>query len=236
MSVRRVLSATAGVVATAALVSACGGGAPASNGLVNKSSKQIITAALGAMSGATSTRLSGSVDSGTQHLTIDLTMFKNGDTDGTFGLSTAPGHLVIVGKDIYFSGTAAFWEALTSGEGSTMPAAIAANLAGKWVLLPASADSSFDTLTLAYFVKSVRTSSSKLVKAGRSTIDGQKTVGVKGSQEGLIWVSATGTPYPVEATQSTSAGSTEKLTFSDWNQGTAPTKPKGAEPYATLIG
>ncbi len=238
MSARHVLSATAGLVTAAALMSACGAGvvAPVSNGLVHKSSQQIIDAALGAMASAKSTRLSGSVASPTQHLTIDLSMFKNGDTDGTFGLTSAPGHLVIIGKDIYFKGTAAFWEALVSGEGSTMPQAVADNLAGKWVLLPAGANKSFDTLTLAYFVNSVRTSSAKLVKAGTSTVDGQKTVGVKGSEEGLIWVSATGTPYPVQATQSTSSGSTEKLTFSDWNQGTPPTTPKGAEPYASLIG
>ena len=109
---RRIALASAGAIAGATLLSACGGSS--SNGLAGQSPRKILSSALSAMSTATSTHLKGSVVTSTGHVTVDLTMFKNGDSDGTFGFSSTPGRLVIVGKTVYFKGSAKFWQGLSS--------------------------------------------------------------------------------------------------------------------------
>ncbi|MHB8246325.1 MAG: DUF2092 domain-containing protein [Acidimicrobiales bacterium] len=231
MLLRRVALGGAGLIAGASLLSACGG---SSNGLSSQSPQKILAATLKALSSASSTHISGTVTTGSQTVTIDMTMFKNGDSDGSFGLSQTPGELLIVGNTIYFKGSAKFWEGLSGSGGAGIPAADAAKLANKWVSLPSSSSSSFASFTLKGFAASLTKSASKLKKVGTKTIDGQQAVGIQGRTQGTLWIAASGTPYPIEAVKSST--SNQHVTFSNWNQGTPPTAPAGAVSIQKLLG
>lgn len=234
---RRVGAIILGVAAGSLLVSACGSSAPSasSNGVAKKSPAAQVHAALEAASAASSTRISGTISNGSDHVVLDMLMFKNGDTDGSFGLAASPAHMLIVNQVVYLRGSASFWEALGSDDGSTMPASDAAALANRWVSLPTTATSTFSTFTLPGLVSALGSDKKKFTSAGTRTIDGRPAVGVDGSAQGVLWISTTGTAYPLEVTKASSSSTKEQITFSDWDKGSLPTAPAGAKSITKLV-
>lgn len=215
------------------MLSACGGGG-GPNGLASKPAGKIVSAAETAVSQARSVHISGSVLTGGQRAGIDMTLFKSGAAQGTLSISGSSADVVITPKDVYFKGPAAFWRSLGAAGGSSLNGTVAARLAGKWVTLPTSAGSGFTSFSYTGLLHSLKTGGAGATKVGTKTLEGQPVVGVKSAKQGVLWVSTSGTAYPVEITKSASAAS-EHITFSAWNAGTPPTAPAGAKSVQTII-
>ncbi len=228
---RRLVTRVAAGLAVAALLSACGGG----NGLAGQSAGQIMTSTISALRHARSVRLSGVVDQGTHTARIEVTMFRNGDADGTFDLSGTTGSLVVSSGSVYMRGPARFWQNLTSTGGASLPSAAATKLAGRWVILPHTAAGGFSSFTFKGFEASLSKGRKSLTKVGTKTVMGQQAVGVKSPGNGTLWVSTTGTAYPIEIVSSSAKG-TQRATFSNWNADSPPTAPAGAKSLAAILG
>ncbi|HET9092809.1 MAG TPA: hypothetical protein VFN50_10390 [Acidimicrobiales bacterium] len=228
---RRLVTRGAAALAAAALLAACGGG----NGLAGQSAGQIMTSTISALRHAHSVRLSGVVDQGPRTAHVDVTMFRNGDADGTFDLSGVTGSLVISSGSVYMRGPARFWQVLTSIGGASLPGAAATKLAGRWVILPRGAASGFSSFSFKGFESSLSKGRASLSKVGPKTVMGQQAIGVKSPNNGTLWVSTTGTAYPIEVVSSNAKG-TQRATFSDWNADSPPTAPAGAKSLATILG
>jgi hypothetical protein len=223
----------AGLVSGAAALGACG--TAASNGLASKAPPQILSAAAAAVSQASSVRIAGTVIAGGHAAGVDMTLFKGGAADGTFSLSGSTGSIVITRHDIYFKGSASFWSSLGADSGSPFPQSLAARLAGHWVELPSSAQSGVSSLSMEGLVKALRTGTGSARKVGTRTVQGQQAAGVSSAANGTLWIATTGTAYPVEVEKS-EKGTTEHLSFSAWDEGTAPAAPAGAKTLQQLLG
>lgn len=224
------------LVAGGGVLAACGSGGGSSNGLATKSAHQIFSATVSQLSKASSTRISGDVAEGSRKLNLDLSLLKDGESTGTFGFKGAMAKVVVADQHIYFYGSATFWTDLESAAGSTSSSSSSeyAKLANIWISLPSSSASGFATFQYAGLVSSLKNGAGTLSKVGTRTIEGQPTVGVKGTKQGTLWVSTTGAAYPVALTNSTN-GETQQVNFSDWNAKVTVTVPKNSKSVEQVL-
>ena len=198
------------------------GSTTTTNGVASGSPTQIVNSALQAMQSAESVRESQSTtrtEGG-----FDVLAFSNGDLDGTASEGGYSAMLVKIGGTEYLNAPAGFWTFATS-----VSQAMANLFANKWVSAPYTqleVGSGFTISSLASTFEAIEAS----VSAGTTgTVNGQAVVSIRTSNGGILWVATTGTAYPI-AIQDT----TGMETFSDWNQGTVPTPPAGAEPASSF--
>ncbi len=235
MSRYRVVRALLATAAGALLLAACGGGG-ASNGISAKSANEILSAVVKAVDAAQSAHVTGHLVNGGRTADLDLTLFKNGDVDGTFGVGGGNGRMLVVGKSEYFKGSTNFWQNLSSFGGSALPQSTASRLAGNWIKVPGGS-SGLGAFSLQGLGKSLATGTSKHPpkRAGTKTVDGQSAVGITEAGQGTMWVATTGTAYPIELVKITGKN-TERITFSSWNEGSPPSAPSGAKTIQQLLG
>jgi hypothetical protein len=110
-------------------------------------------------------------------------------------LNGAAFHLVVIGKTLYFEGSAAFWKE------SGVSASDAAIFAGKWLKAPTTGE--FASVVVFTNIHSLFTEllspTGTLVKGPVTTVLGQQVVPVTNrSNGGTLYVATTGKPYPVE--------------------------------------
>ena len=161
-----------------------------------------------------------------------------GRLDGTssvtvrVGTSTLKLNWDLIGKTVYFNGNSG---ALTDALGFTTAAA--KKEAGKWISVTASAGAVFQDLS-SYLTVSSATTILDLVGQmtflPATTVRGETVLGIQGirlSEEEkvteTIYVKATGTPLPVELSQ-TGQGSTGYTYFGPWGQPPAAKAPASA--------
>ena len=205
-------------------LAACGGSsAPPSNGLATSSATQIWTAAAKAIGTTNSVHVSGDVST---QVKLSMTLFKSGDESGTITASGQTVQLVASHGSYYMDGSLAFWE-----KAERLPTATATVVAGKWVKLPATAAQSFSGFSYSGLLSGLKVPTGKLVKLKASVVGGTHVVGVSSSSSTTLYVPVSGAALPVELAKS--PGSSQFLTFTAWNQGTAPTAPK-ALPFPAL--
>jgi hypothetical protein len=213
------------------LAAGCGGGS-SGNGVANESAQQILNSALGALRSAHSVHVKGSGTQNGSPISIDLTLYSSGDADGTITMNSQTFQLVKIGSTDYVMANESFWQ--NSGN---VPAATAANLAGKWVTIPDSQANIGSQFSIDSFASSLDSNVGTVTKGSTSTVDGQAAISVISSKQGTLWVATTGTPYPIEA-QSNGHSTSElgSFTMSDWNAAAAPTAPSGAIPISAFSG
>ena len=129
--------------------------------------------------------------------------------------------MIRLGNNIYLRGDRPFWQHFGSN-GVKLSL-----LVNRWVEAPASAPSFSGftgLLSMASFTSRFALHG-KVVNEGVKTINGQKVIALRDpSENGTIYVSATGKPYPVELTGGKSAVT---ITFDHWNQPVSlPSAPK----------
>jgi hypothetical protein len=199
-----------GIVTTTSLVLAgCGGSSD--NGEAKKTGPQVAADAAAAVKSAGGFHVSGTVDQSGQPSTVDL-QIQNNDVSGTISLAGAKLSLIIVNGKAYIKGDTKFWT------GNNVPAQTAALLNGRWVAAPASSASEFSNLTAAGLANDLQhpTDSSFTDPVHKAKLNGKSVVVVTQKNGSLLYVAATGKPYPVRiVNKGTSAGTSD---FSNWGQ------------------
>jgi hypothetical protein len=214
---------------TAVLLAACGGG-DSGNGEAAKKGPQVAADAANALEQAGAAHLTGNVTEQGQTGDVDLRL-QGADVTGTITLAGQKVQLVSTGGKIYAQAPAAFWSSFGA------PAAIAGQLDGRWVIVPQEAASSFDTFTLKGLADSLRNPKDGSIKdpVTMDKLGGQPVVVVTQSDGSTLDVAATGTPYPLRATDKggTSPGT---LSFSDFGKKTTITAPANPLDLSQLGG
>lgn len=206
------------------LAAACGS---TSSGLSSKSPQQVKADAVGAMKAAHSVSVSGTATGQGGRMTLNLGLTSSGGASGSATMGSQKVQLIALPSAIYVKATPQFWES-----SAHLSASKAAQIATNWVKVPGSL-ASISSMSYPSMLRSLESDQGTLSKAGTKSIDGQSVVGVKSSKGGTLWVTASGTPYPVALTGSLD-GSTVDLTFSKWNATSVPGAPKGAVSISSL--
>jgi hypothetical protein len=213
----------------AALLTACGGGS-SGNGEAAKKGPQVAADAANALEQAGAAHLKGNVTEQGQSGDVDLQL-QGTDVSGTITLGGQKVQLISTGGKIYAKAPAAFWSSFGA------PESIAGQLDGQWVIVPGEAASSFDTFTLKGLADSLRKPSDGSIKDAVTTtsLDKQLVVVVSQTDGSTLDVAATGTPYPLKATDK-GGDSPGTLTFSGFGKKTTITAPANALDLSTLGG
>jgi hypothetical protein len=193
----------------AAAVVGCGGSS--SSGTASKTPAEIVAAAKTAADGASSVHVAGSISSAGTSIALDMELRAGKGGRGRISESGLSFEVIELGGYVYITGSPSFYSHFAGS-------AAARVLRGRWLKAPATSGSfaSLGSLTnLRKLVDSSLDSHGSLAKLATSTIAGQRAVGVKDLKRGgVLYVAATGTPYPVAITK---AGGGGKIVFSHWN-------------------
>jgi hypothetical protein len=218
--------------AVVALLAACGSSGTKSNGEASKPPAQVLADAKKAAVGASSVHVFGHLLSGGQPITLDLTIAGSERARGTMSESGLSFDFVRVGDKAYIRGSDAFWRRFGG-------AAAAQLLHGRWLVASATKGplASLATLTdIARLFQQASSGHGKLANDGETTYHGQKVVAIRDpSKGGTLYVSATGTPYPVAIVRS-KTGDSGAVTFDGWNASVAVTAPKNPVDLSKLSG
>lgn len=196
-----------------ATAAGCGSSASSSgNGVASKSPAEIVAAAKDAADAASSVHVAGSVVNAGTSIALNMELLTGKGGRGRLSQNGLSFELIAVGGYVYISGNPAFYSHFAG------PAA-AQLLQGKWLKAPASSGSfaSLGSLTDARkLLDSTLGGHGRLARGATRTIAGQQVVGIKDlTHGGILYVAATGTPYPIEITKG--GGSGGKILFTHWN-------------------
>ena len=220
-----------GACLVAALATACGGSSGASGGVkqeVDKAPLVILRDARRAAHHARSVRLVGtSRNSSVTALALDLAGSRGGR--GTATVSGLSFSIVRFGRSMYLRGDVGFTHHF-AGRAATQ-------VGHRWFKVrPGRAQfKSLADLTnmRVLLTKLLSPSRRTLVKLGLRTVNGVRVIGLEDRGHGVLYIAASGTPYPVEI-DSLPAGS-GKLVFGDWNHPVALRAPAGAVDLEHLL-
>jgi hypothetical protein len=206
--------------AVLAVLAGCGGSS-SGGGIASEAPQKILNDSLTAANGLKSVHAAGTINSGGQHIAIDMQLVGGVGGRGKISLNGLSFQLVGINHYAYMQAPPAVWQQAGA------PAAAAKLLQGKWLRTPATGQfASIARLTDIHqlFGQLLTQHGQKLKTGGVSTVAGRKVVAVNSGQ-GTLYVAATGKPYPVELFKGGSNGG--RLDFDRFNQAvalSAPTK------------
>lgn len=206
----RMLTCLAGCAVLLALAGC--GGSSSDSGVASESPQKILSDSLTAAKGLKSVHAAGTVNSGGQHIALDIQLVGGKGGQGQITLNGLSFKLVGLNHYAYMQAPPAVWEKAGA------PAAAAQQLQGKWLRTPASGQfGSIASLTdiNTLFTQLLTQHGKKLTTGGESTVAGRKVVAVK-SDQGTLYVAATGKPYPVEIVKPGSDGG--RIDFDRFNE------------------
>jgi hypothetical protein len=212
----------------AAVLAGCGGSGKGSttsagNGEASKPANQVLADAKKAATKATSLHVAGHIKSGGTPITLDLTIARGKGATGKMSTNGLGFDLVRIGSTVYIRGSDAFYRKFAGS-------AVAQLLKGKWLKASATTGqlSSLAPLTNAgALFTQIASGHGKLQNDGTTTYSGQQVVEIKDvSDSSKLYVSATGTPYPVAIVGGKKETGT--LAFDHWNQPVSLQAPQGA--------
>jgi hypothetical protein len=211
------LTCLAGLAVLVALAGC--GGSSSDSGIASESPQKILSDSLAAAKGLKSVHAAGTVNSGGQHIALDLHLVGGKGGQGQITLNGLAFKLIGLNHYAYMQAPPAVWEKAGA------PASAAQQLQGKWLRTPASGQfGSIASLTdiNTLFTQLLTQHGKTLKNGGQSTVAGHKVVAVK-SDQGTLYVAATGKPYPVEITKPGSDGG--KIDFDRFNEAVTLTAP-----------
>jgi hypothetical protein len=236
------------VISTVAIAATagCGSSSAGSNGVLSKSGKQIVAAAVSATahesafhfvetasSSASNVRIVGDVGSAGGEQRIDVS---EGGRSGKITVVLADG-------TAYFTGDVFGLEGFTG-----LSEANARSLAGKWISVPSS-NASFSSIAASLAVKTAASQlvslTGTLTRGKVSTELGHQAVAVdavqsssSGSLALTLYVSTTGKALPIQVVGTTKTSGTPtrkiKATFSNWGETVHASAPSSSEPIADV--
>jgi len=216
------------LAALALFAAGCGGGSSSSksNGEAAKPAGQVLADAKKAAAGAHGVHIVGTfVDAG-KSIGVDFSLDRD-KGKGSMTQDNARADLAVVGSTAYMRASKAFWTKFAGATASQL-------LKDRWLKGSATKQpfSGFARImSIQGLIGNAFSSHGKLTNLGEKTYKGQKVVAIRDAKDGsILYVSATGTPYPVAAT---GGGS---VTFTDWDKVVPVTAPKGAVDIGSLGG
>src|ERR1035441_3333987 len=212
----------------AVVIAGCGGSS-SGNGVADKTPAEILLATRGGSGAATSVHVAGSIVSEKSPITLDMNLLAGKGGSGKLSENGLAFELIQVGGTVYIKGSPAFYKHI----GGTAAAQL---LQGKWLKAPSS-DASFASLSqltdLRQLVDQTLTNHGSLTKAGTTTVNGQKVVGITDTTKGgTLYIATTGKPYPIEISKGGAGGG--KVIFDRWNSTVTLTAPANAIDVAQL--
>jgi len=206
-------------IGMAAALTACGGGG---DDFTDQSGQKIADASKKAMGGLDAVKVSGTVTSEGQEVTIDVQTNDKGDCTGSIGVGGGTAELLGTGGDIWFKPDEAFWKA-SAGDSADQILAIVGD---KWVVVP-SGDDGFSQFCdiddlLDQLVKSEKDEGDKYSKKDTEDVDGDEAVPVvhtsgddDGTSVGYVLVDE---PHYLVKVEKTDGDDTGKVTFSEFDE------------------
>ncbi len=201
-----------------ALLAGCGGSS-SGGGVASESPQKILNDSLAAANGLRSVHAAGAVNSGGQHIALDLQLVGGVGGRGAITLGGLTFKLVGLKNYAYMQAPPAVWEKAGA------PASAARLLQGKWLRAPATGEfGSVAKLTdiHALFGQLLGQHGKQLKTGGVSTVAGHKVVALK-SDQGTLYVAATGKPYPIEVVKTGSDGG--RIDFDHFNDSVSVSAP-----------
>jgi hypothetical protein len=214
----------------AVLTAGCGGSSSSSNGEATKSAAAVFSDVQHAALAATSVHVAGTITDAGSPLSLDLVLaqVKGKGTMSSSGLSF---QIIRIGNAAYIKGSDAFLRQFAG-------AAAAQLFHDKWLKGSVTSGSLRALVPLTDITKLFKGAfgnHGKLVNEGEADFQGQKAVVIKDSKDGsLLYVAASGTPYPLGAKESGASKGT--ITFDHWNDSVSISAPKGAVDINKLGG
>jgi hypothetical protein len=204
-------------------------GTPMQSG-ANVSGGELLRAALSDVTGATSFRLQAVSKVKNTTTKVDMRYGRTG-SHGTITIDSSVLDLIRVGSNAYVKAPDSFWQ--TQLPAAQLASEIAA-IHGKWVLVPALG-TTFAQLS-AYTDKQqitaqlVRRDTTHYLQGANKVVDNVESITLADTSNGaVVYVAATGRPYPVEATGGNGTSATAH--FSEWNAPFSVAAPPAAQTY-----
>lgn len=206
-----------------ALVVAGCGSSSSGNGLESKTPAQILAATKAAASKAASVHINGTIDSGGKPIALNMRLLAGKGGKGTISQEGYEIQIIQVDGAVYINGSSAFYSHVAGSAAAQL-------LQGKWLKAPADSGelvSLADLTNLSKLIDTALSDHGQLVKAPSATIQGRRAVGLKdATRGGILYVAATGTPYPLEITKSGSEHG--KVMLEEWDKPVTLAAPSGA--------
>jgi hypothetical protein len=198
------------------------GGSSSKSAISSKSPAEIVAAAREAADEAASVHVSGAFVEGVP-LSLDMALLAGKGGHGRITQNGLRFELITLGRTVYIKGSSAFFRNIGG------PAA-ARLLQGKWLKAPAAAGEFAPITSLTDLRKLLDTtlaSHGALAMGASTTINGQKVVAVEDlARAGVLYVAATGKPYPVEVARGGANGG--HIVFDRWNEAVTISPPLNA--------
>ena len=191
--------------------------APSPSVAGSRTGAELATAAADALEAAGAVHVSGTTGTGAEQQTLDLQL-QGEDVSGTITAGGQTVQLLTVGGVSWFQGEADFW----AGFGAP------AELAGRWVVVPAEQAAALDELTLAGVADELRSPSDGGIEDTVATgqLDGAEVQVVTQADGSALYVAAGDPPLPLRIVDAGSDAGT--LTFDRHGETTAITAPTDA--------
>ena len=213
-----------------ALLAGCGSSGPKSNGVADRSAKEIVQAASAAAKGASSVHVAGTINAGGK-ITLDLSLARGKGGKGKIQTSGMTFEVISVDGKVYFKTNAAALQRLGGGVAAQL-------LQGRWIVAPATLTqlSSLTALTdLDSLVNSITSSLGRLTKGDESDVNGEPAIAVTSNRKGgTLYVATTGNPYPLKI-EGSSAG-TGSINFDQWGEPVKLEPPPNPVDFSKLTG
>ncbi|MEI6373532.1 MAG: hypothetical protein WCP26_07085 [Actinomycetes bacterium] len=190
------------------------------NGIREQSAPDIVKTASTNATAATSVHLQGDGTCPSGKFHADLALSNDGLGQGEVKFSPYTLKMVSTPKTLYLQAEPAFWATMTTD-------ADAAKVGSKWVAVPASGNPCLAALgSLQSVVAAYLTFTGIPVKEKSLSVHGVPAQLVSISPDITLWVSAVGTPLPVQMSE---VSSQTKMLFSEWSKPVVITVPKSSD-------
>ncbi|MET9312073.1 hypothetical protein ABZX12_09625 [Kribbella sp. NPDC003505] len=197
-------------------------GTPTSD-IAGLSASKILDKTQAAAKAATSVRMKGALSDGGDRIVLDIRLAKTGG-QGTMSINGAPFSLIVLGKTAYLKISDKFWRAQTESKADAD--AVIALVGGRWIKTSLTDKDLGDLAAFASkpkFFDTLFEPTGTLRKTAPRTIGAVTAIGLRDT-DGTLWVdTATGRPVRLESS------SKDALTFSEYDQVTAPKAPPAAQ-------
>jgi hypothetical protein len=204
------------------------GCSPSPNGIASEPPRTIFTNAMKLLKGSDSVEVD--IQTYTGNIALDFTgrIFSNGDVDGTLGETDSSGtfgptiQIVKVAGSDYLRAGASYWRQ----DGLSL--ATATLLANHWVSLPDASTNIGSSLSVVGIADRAVEELVGWGSLSTGSFDGEAAVGLSSAgRSHNLEVATSGPGYAIEIEAAPEA---DRILFSAWNQGTAPSVPDGAAP------
>lgn len=204
-------------IGMAAALTACGGG----DDFSEKSGQQIADASKKAMGGLDAVKVSGTVMTDGQEVTIEVQTNDKGDCTGSIATGGGTAELLGAGGKIWFKPDEAFWRA-SAGDTADQ---ILAVVGDKWVVVPSSGDG-FDEFCdiddlMDELIESEKDDGDTYKKKDVEDVDGDDAIPVerKSDDDGIsVGYVLVDEPHYLVKVEKTDGDDTGKVTFSEFDK------------------